>query len=676
MASPYDILFEPVKIGPVTAPNRFYQVPHCTGMGYTHPRTLAAMRATKAEGGWGVVCTEYCSMHPTSDDTPFPHQTLWDDDDIRNVSRMTEAVHEHGSLAGVELWHGGARASNLHSRVVGLGAQSMPVTMDPIQTRAMDGDDIREFRRWHRDAVKRAKQAEFDIVYVYACHGYLLSQFLSRAYNTRSDEYGGSLENRTRLVRELLEETRQEAGDRMAVAIRFAVNGLGEAHMSTHEARDVVEMLGGLPDLWDVTVGDYDHEMGSSRFVQEGSLEEHVSWVREVTGKPVVSVGRFTSPDTMVRQVKQGVLDLVGAARPSIADPFLPNKVREGRLEDIRECIGCNICYSGASRAVPIRCTQNPAMGEEWRRGWHPEHIPADISSRSNNEQGVLIIGAGPAGLEAGHILAKRGFDVTIADAAKEAGGRVTRESRLPGLSEWARVRDYRMGQIGDRANVQLYLGSHMSVEDVIEFDADHVIVATGARWRRNGVGRTHPIPLPDIMCDRLLTPDDIMDGTPPESGSVTVFDDEHYYMGAVVADKLAQSGCAVTYVTTEGVPGAWSANTSEQTLVHQRLLSLGVSITGYHSLVSFDGKIAEIECVFSGERRPIESEWVVSVTSRDPQDDLFLTLKSANHGKSVARIGDCDAPGIIAMAVYAGHEIGRSLGAPHTEVGRDRALL
>ena len=176
----YDVLFEPVPIGPVTAPNRFYQVPHCTGLGWLRPRMLAAMRGVKAEGGWGVVCTEYCSIHPSSDDLPHPYASLWDDTDIRANALMTEKVHAHGSLAGVELWYGGSRSANLLTREVSVGLGSGPnVAGSPMQTRPLDRDDIRQLRRWHRDAALRAKAADFDIVYVYATHGYLVSQFLS-----------------------------------------------------------------------------------------------------------------------------------------------------------------------------------------------------------------------------------------------------------------------------------------------------------------------------------------------------------------------------------------------------------------------------------------------------------------------------------------------------------------
>ena len=146
----YQQLFEPLQIGPVTAKNRFYQVPHCTGMGHALPRTLAAMRAMKAEGGWGVVCTEYCSINPTSDDHPHPFAAVWDDGDLANLAAMADQVHAHGALAGIELWHGGSYVSNLATRLPSIGVRSMPSRTEPIQSQRMDRSDIRALRQWHR----------------------------------------------------------------------------------------------------------------------------------------------------------------------------------------------------------------------------------------------------------------------------------------------------------------------------------------------------------------------------------------------------------------------------------------------------------------------------------------------------------------------------------------------
>ena len=672
----YDILFEPMQIGPVTAKNRFYQVPHCTGLGWLRPRMVAALRGVKAEGGWGVVCTEFCSIHPASDDLPHPYASLWDQGDIRAHTLMTEQVHEHGGLAGAELWVGGSRSANLFTNEVAMDVASMPNSVGiPYQTRAMDKADIRELRRWHREAALRAKTAGFDIVYVYATHHYLLSHFLSRKTNTRSDEYGGSLENRVRLVRELIEETRDAVGDRCAVAVGFSADEAnaidGEPVIGEH--RDMLAMLAELPDLWDININEYSQEMGVSRFVKEGSLEAHMSYVKSITSKPVVSVGRFTSPDTMVSQLRRGIVDFIGAARPSIADPFLPKKIEEGRLDEIRECIGCNICYTGDSKSTPIRCTQNPTISEEWRRGWHPENI-----APKGSDSTVLVVGAGPAGLEATRALGMRGYQVLLAEAEQWLGGRVTRETTLPGLSEWARVRDYREQQIRKMPNVEIYLDNRMSADDVLDIEADHVVIATGARWLAHGRGLfNETAPAQWGPAERVFTPDDIMAGNLP-SGSVLVYDDDHYYMASVIAELLRAENLEVTLVTPANQVSSWGGHTSEQALIHRRLLQVGVDIVTAHGVVAFDGHEARIACIYSGKKRAITADSLVSVTLRAPDDALYQELQQRVRSgadsvpKTITRIGDCEAPAIIAGAVFAGHRYAREL---DTEIDPDHRI-
>ncbi len=662
----YGILFEPVQIGPVTAKNRFYQVPHCTGMGWLRPRMLAALRGIKAEGGWGVVCTEYCSIHPSSEDLPHPFATLWDDGDIKAHALMTEQVHTHGSLAGVELWYGGESSANLDSRETAMAIDSRPnAAGNPFQTRAMDKSDIRQLRRWHRKAALRAREAGFDIVYVYATHDYLLSNFLSPLHNRRTDEYGGSLENRVRLVRELIEETKDAVGHSCAVAVRFSADEIiGEDGKPVQgERRDMLEMLAELPDLWDINISDYSYEMGVSRFVKEGSLEPYMGFVKSVTTKPVVTVGRFTSPDTMVSQVKRGIVDFIGAARPSIADPFLPRKIEEGRLDDIRECIGCNICYVGDGKSVPIRCTQNPTIGEEWRRGWHPEKIDAKGSDAK-----VLIVGAGPAGLEAARALGQRGYPVMLAEARRELGGRVTREAALPGLSEWARVRDYRVQQLETMANVEIFRESELGADDVLAIAADHVVMATGATWRADGFGRYHTEPMAALgPPEQVFTPDDVMAGRLPE-GPAIIFDDDHYYMACVIAERLRMDGVSVTLVTTEDRLAAWAEYTVERERSQKRLMELDVNIVTAHGLKSFDGREALISCKYTGRKRQLDADAVIMVTARQPNDALYHALcKPIEAGaegspRTIVRIGDCEAPAIIAAAVFAGHRYAREL--------------
>jgi dimethylamine/trimethylamine dehydrogenase len=668
--SRYDILFEPVRIGPVTAKNRFYQVPHCNGMGHVWPRAMAAMRGIKAEGGWAVVCTEEADIHPSSDISPFPEMRIWDDRDLPALALMAESVHAHGALAGVELTHHGPSTPNRYSREVPLSPSHEPVTWtDPVQARAMDKSDIRDYRRWHREAALRAKRAGFDIVYCYAGHNIALPMhFLQKRRNHRTDEYGGSLENRVRLLRELIEETKEAVGDKCAVAVRLAVDELlGPAGITSEsEGREVIEMLAELPDVWDVNVSDWHNDSVTSRFAEEGYQERYVAFVKKLTTKPVVGVGRFTSPDTMVSQIRRGILDMIGAARPSIADPFLPRKIEEGRLDDIRECIGCNICVSGDFTMTPMRCTQNPTMSEEWRKGWHPEIIPA----RGSDDQ-VLVVGAGPAGLECARALGQRGYQVHLAEAEEELGGRVTREARLPGLAAWARVRDHRLLQIGKMANVSVYPASRLEPEHVREMGAAHVVIATGASWRRDGIGRAHREPVAGFADSAVYTPDDVTAGAELR-GPIVVYDDDHYYMAGVLAEKLRCDGFAVSIVTpaSDG-PSSWTHHTMEFERIQGRLLELDIAIHPGRELVALGDGQVEVACIYTGRRSSVACASIVTVTARLPHDGLLRALRADSEAlraagiKSVTAIGDALAPATIAHAVYAGHRFARELDAP-----------
>lgn len=382
-------------------------------------------------------------------------------------------------------------------------------------------------------------------------------------------------------------------------------------------------------------------------------------FVKQITGKPVVGVGRFTSPDTMVSQIRRGVLDFIEAARPSIADPFLPLKIAEGRIDDIRECIGCNICLSCENSFVPIRCTQNPTMMEEGRAGWHPEIMPA---RRSDGR--VLIVGGGPAGLECALSLARRGHHVTLAEARDGFGGRVSREAALPGIAAWGRVRDYRLGQLVKLPNVELYPASRMEVADILGFGAKRVVIATGATWRpavmaRDG-RRGADLGIP------ILTPDDIMDGLCAQ-GRILVHDTEGGYIGGLIAEKLQLSGASVTFSTPALTHSGFLSLTLEQDRVLRRLTGLGVALTAGRELsVGLNGRV-QLVSVLGGDPLDCAVDHLVVVADRVPADRLSQQLLSdpaslAEAGiKSVDPVGDCVAPGLIAHAIYAAHRLARS---------------
>ena len=674
----YAILFEPVKIGPVTAKNCFYQVPHCIGGGHSHPQSQAAIRGMKAEGGWAVVCTEEAEIHPSSDLSPCAESRIWDERDIPALRLMTEAVHAHDALAGIELAHNGHHAPNLFTRIPPLAPSHMTVKwIHPKQARAMDKSDIRALRQWHRRAVGNARKAGFDIIYVYAGHHMTIAHhFLSPTLNQRSDEYGGSLENRVRLTRELLEDALDEAAGECAIAFRYAVDDLmgADGTQAHEEGRGVVELLADLPDLWDVNVAGWDNDSQTARYApDEGYQDAYTSFVKSVTNKPVVSVGRYTSPDRMAGLIRRGVLDLIGAARPSIADPFLPNKIRDGRVDEICECIGCNICVSSDNIGIPIRCTQNPTMGEEWRRGWHPER-----TTKRTSDDGVLIVGAGPAGLECARQLSDRGYTVALAETQAELGGRALLESGLKGLGSWLRVRDYREHALVRRANVSIYRESPLEVSDILEFDFPHVIVATGAHWRADGLGRGQRKPITGLDHIAVLTPDDIMRGGRPMAGPVVIYDSDQAYMAGVIAEHLADHCPDITLVTPAATVSPWTTHTLEQGRVQASLMRLGVSLQLSQMVTGAGAGWVEMNCTYTGQPRQIPCATLILVTERLPEarlaEGLQASIAAQPDGplRSVQTIGDALAPGLIADAVFSGHLAARNFQRDPLAVERD----
>jgi len=659
----YKILFEPIDIGPKTAKNRFYQVPHAMGSGNDMPNTRAAQRGIKAEGGWSVVNTGYCSIHPSSDDRPLPMARLWSEKDIASHVPMVEAVHEHDALAGIEFFHGGAYAANRHTRIPPMSPsgiqQKVSELMDMHLTapKVMDKKDIKDLIQWHLIATERAIQAGFDIIYCYAGMGFLPYHFLHPTFNKRADEYGGSLENRSRLMRELITEMKSVAGDRAAIAVRMSTDELlnFKSESSQSEAHEFFEINGELPDLWDIKMSSWFKECPSGRFAEPGHMEPYNGFVKKLTSKPVVGVGWFTSPDIMAKQINDGILDFVGAARASIADPFLPNKIKEGREDDIRECIGCNICASCYNQGIPVRCTQNPSMGEEWRRGWHPEKVKPKSSDNS-----VLVIGGGPAGLEATLSLARRGYSVAIADSEKELGGRINKEAKLPGMSSYKRVIDYRVSQINQLENVDVYLDNTMARDDVLELGFDHVVTATGSTWQPS-IMDEKSAPILITKTDSIFTPEDVLEGCELQS-PVIIFDFDYYYMGGLIAEYIKGLGHEVTIITPFEKVSPWSFNSNEVSEIESRLLDKDIKVLTKNRINDIGESSIKIIHQVTNKKTDVDRGSLVLVGHRKQSDSLYTLLTSdedalkASGIKSVQNIGDSNAPGAVVHATYAGH--------------------
>jgi dimethylamine/trimethylamine dehydrogenase len=602
---------------------------------------------------------------------------------------MCEEAHGHGALAGIELTHGGAHARARDARVVAVAPSQLASDYDPFVTpKAMQADDIRRVREDWVAAARRSRDAGFDIVYVYGGHSYLPLQFLSPFYNRRRDEYGGSLENRARFWLETLEAVREAIGDECAIAIRLCVEALGPAGVELDEGLGFVDLADHLVDLWDVNVGsitEWSKDSGASRFFPEGYQLEWTGRVREMTAKPIVGVGRLTNPDRMAEIVASGAWDLIGAARPSISDPFLPRKIEEGRYGEIRECIGCNICAAGAEYGNQIRCTQNATAGEEYRRGWHPERF----DRAANADRDVLVVGAGPAGMECAIVLGKRGLRrVHVVEAEPEIGGIMRWIPRLPGLGEWGRVLNWRAVQLQKLGNVEVIAGTRLDAAAVREYGAEIVVVASGARWAGDGVNfLTHePISGADASLSHVLTPEQVMlEGKLPPGERVVVFDADGYFMGPGLAEKLVAEGYRVELVTCHDLVSPLADETLEGALLRQHLHDVGVRMRTGTLLNGIEpGRLAAKDHL--GEPLELEADAVVLVTQRLSEEGLYLELQEdedalrAQGIEAVFRIGDCVAPRLIADAIFDGHRFGREIDAEDPAVPlpykRERLVL
>ncbi|MBA3407332.1 MAG: FAD-dependent oxidoreductase, partial [Solirubrobacterales bacterium] len=458
------------------------------------------------------------------------------------------------------------------------------------------------------------------------------------------------------------------------------------------DGKRFVEYVDHLVDLWDLTVGDiaeWGQNAGPSRFFEENHEKPYTGVIKagDHTNKPVVGVGRITNPDTMVAIINSGQFDIIGGARPSISDPFLPKKIEEGRPEDIRECIGCNQCISRWEiGGPPMVCTQNATAGEEYRRGWHPENF----SKATNADKGVLVVGAGPAGMECAMVLGKRGMSaVHLVESAAEIGGCVNWISKLGhsdgkenlargtarGLGEWARITNYRQIQLDKLRNVEIHLNSRLSAADVLEYGAEIVIIATGCHFATDGLNpATHaPIPGADTSLDWQLTPDQVVAGVKQVGQRVLVLENEGYHMGASVAQRLAGEGKQVHLVTQVGDIAGYMEYTLEAPMLHRDLHRLGVQIHTYTMLEKIEPGACHAYNIWNeAHKEVIEVDTVVLCTQRLSNHELYHELKSDKAAleregiEGLYLIGDAAAPRMLVDSIFDGHRLAREIDSPN----------
>lgn len=703
----HDPLFEPIAIGPKILKNRFFQVPQCTGAGVERPGANAMHREVKAEGGWAGLCTEACMIHPETDQPVAIVTSLSDEGDVINHRHMVDGVHKWGALAGVELCHAGGLSNNLGSRYVSPAAQQFATPWIPqVNTYEAEDSDLVRIVLMFEEAAKRAVGAGFDILYVHGTHGALPIQFLSRHHNRRKGRYGGDFAGRARLWVEILEALRRAADGQCAVATRISIDQLSgtsgvEAADDGLRFVDHVTQLG-LVDLWDVNISsleEWGEDAGPSRFYKSNHQAPWTREVKRVAKVPVVGVGRFTDPDEMVRVLRSGQLDIIGCARPSIADPWLPRKIEEGRADEIAECIGCNQCIARFEYGVPIVCTQNPTALEEYRRGWHPERFAA----KSDDEE-ILIVGAGPAGLECARVLGRRGYRAHLIEAEAELGGQLRNVAALPGLAEWFRVVSFREAELRRLATVEVLRGTgRATAQEILDFGCAKIVLATGAQWNGDGRGAAGPDPIRGIDANLpgFVTPEQLFDGK--EIGDrVAILDSDGYFMAVSLAEMLANRGKKVTLVTLFDRVAPYTDFTLEGPNLRRMLREKGIisrpgnwverAESGSQVLLHLydtyrdgwkrtdDPRLGVLPRRAGKDTEALSFDTVVLCTGRHSDNSLYgdlVTRKAEWAEKGIAgvyRAGDCLAPRYIADAVFDGHRMGREIDSQDPQ--RPRAII
>ena len=665
--SAYPHLFSPLRIGSVTVKNRIMQTAHVKLFAHdaVDSQRNVDYQAARAKGGAGLLITGNRVVHPTST-TGFP-RVAWAylREALEADRRLTDAVHEHGAAIFAQLNHFGLNATSDSAddlRVLwGPSAVKSPAYGET--PKAMEHEDIREVVEWWGRSAELSREGGFDGTEVHISHSYLLHQFLSPLYNKRTDEYGGSFENRLRFAREVIDEVRGRVGSDWVVGVRISLTDFVPGGLDIEDAVRVAQELeraGGI-DYVNVTAAGY-HNIWRAiepSDVPDGYLVELCAQVKAaVAGLPVFTVGGIKDAALAEEILAAGQADMVAMTRAQIADPEFANKARDGRENEIVHCIrGNQGCIGRVFKGLPIACTVNPEAGREGRFGGP---LP-----RADSPARWLVAGGGPAGLKAAATLAERGHEVILVEQADRLGGQVNLILRTPAREEFGWLvtdLERRLGRFG----VDVRLETEATPALVQELDPDAVVVATGAVASRTGFSSVNPLveSLPGVEQDNVLTGWEVLLGERPVGRRVVVLDDDGTRAAAGVCEVLLDRGSEVELVSRWNALFPTTLTTLDMAHLYSRLLGKGLSYRLNAWASAIEGDVVRVFNLYTGAAETIESvDTVVLAAGAKANDGLYFDLKG--HVENLHRIGDCVAPRKLDHAIYEGYLAGRELWSP-----------
>lgn len=634
----FEKLFEPIKIGRVEIRNRIVMPAMSTN--FSNPDGSISQRqihyyARRANGGVGLIITEALCVESAVGKLSPIQPCIDHDKFIAGLNELVEEVKFHGSRIAAQLHHAGRRAQWIdHGQPV--SASDHLLTPSGVRPRALSKEEISALVDRFSKAALRAKMAGFDAVEMHGAHGYLIAQFLSPHTNKRTDEYGGGVEGRARFALEIVERSRERIGSDFPIIFRISAEEFIEGGLTLGEAKTITKKLedGGV-DAIHVSAGAFEsrHWTSAPPAIQAGYLVQYAAEIKKAVGVPVIAVGRINSPELAEKIIEEGKADLVAMGRALIAEPDLPRKAMEGDLEGMRKCIGCNRCLTRFGDMLHIKCSINPEVGREGESLIEPAKDPKKI----------VVVGGGPAGLEAAYIAAMRGHDVVLYERNERLGGQLLLASVPPHKEDVGTFADWLVSRVRG-ADVEVRTGIEATPELIIKESPDSVIIATGA---------SPLIPnVPGVDRENVITSWDVL------SGRASVGDFPIIIGGGMVgcetAEFLSAMGKRVRIVEMlDSI--AIDVDFRSRMFLLERLQKLGVEVFTKTKLegISDEGIVVSKDC----GREVLKCDTVVLAVGAKPERELIDALKE--RVEEVYSIGDCVSPRKILEAIEEGFMIG-----------------